>query len=51
MPETLCIKSVPDDVARRRRDIAAANHRSLPGELLATITDKAAGPSDLAGGR
>ncbi len=32
MPVTLSIKNVPDDVAQRLREIAAANHRSLQGE-------------------
>ncbi len=41
MPVPLSIKNVPDDVAQRLRAIAAANHRSLQGELLATITEKA----------
>jgi len=44
MPVTLSIKNVPDEVAQRLRDIAAANHRSLQGELLATIVAKAAPP-------
>ncbi len=42
MPVTLSIKNVPDDVAQRLRDIAAANHRSLQGELLLTLIEKAA---------
>jgi plasmid stability protein len=37
MAKTLTIKKVPDEVVRRLRQRAARNHRSLQGELLATI--------------
>ena len=37
MPVNLSIKNVPDDLAQRLRERAARNHRSLQGELMATI--------------
>jgi plasmid stability protein len=37
MPVNLSIKNTPDDVADRLRKRAAANHRSLQGELLAIV--------------
>ena len=39
MPVTLSIKNVPDALASRLRKRAAANHRSLQGELLAILED------------
>lgn len=33
----LSIKNVPDDVVARLRERAAANHRSLQGELMALV--------------
>lgn len=42
MPVNLSVKSVPDDLARRLRERAARNHRSLQGELMA-ILEEAAG--------
>ena len=48
---TLSIKNVPADVARRLRERALRNHRSMQGELLAILED--AGhrltPGDLVG--
>jgi plasmid stability protein len=41
MPVSLSIKSVPDDVARRLRERAARNHRSLQNELLVIIKSAA----------
>ena len=37
MPVNFSIKSVPDDLAARLRARAAANHRSLQGELMAIL--------------
>ncbi|NTV11405.1 MAG: hypothetical protein HGA47_11610 [Zoogloea sp.] len=37
MPVTLTIKQVPDDLADALRSLAAKNHRSLQGELMAII--------------
>lgn len=37
MPVTLSIKNVPDDVAEQLRARAAANHRSLQGELMSIL--------------
>lgn len=37
MPVTLSIKNVPDKVARRLREQAERNHRSLQGELLSLV--------------
>lgn len=37
MPVTLTIKEVPDRVADRLRERAAASHRSLQGELMAIL--------------
>lgn len=37
MPIHLSIKNAPDDVVERLRARAAANHRSLQGELMAII--------------
>lgn len=42
MPVDFSIKRVPDKVARRLRDRAQRNHRSLQGELRA-ILEEAAG--------
>jgi len=39
MPVNLSIKDVPDDLAARLRQRAAANHRSLQGELLALLEE------------
>lgn len=39
MPVTLTIKQVPDGVADKLRLRAAANHRSLQGELMAILED------------
>lgn len=36
---TLSVKNVPKDLARRLKERAARNHRSLQGELLAILTD------------
>jgi plasmid stability protein len=43
MPLSLSIKNVPDDPARRLRDRAERNHRSLQRELL-VILDEATTP-------
>lgn len=45
MPVSLSIKNVPDDVARRLRERAARNHRSLQSELM-VIIEAAAGEED-----
>jgi hypothetical protein len=42
MPVTLSIKNVPDTVARRLREQAERNHRSLQGELLSLVEQAAA---------
>jgi plasmid stability protein len=34
---TLSVKNVPEDLAKRLRDRAARNHRSLQGELRAIL--------------
>jgi plasmid stability protein len=47
MTVNLSVKNVPDDVARRLRDRAAANHRSLQGELMAILEEAALGSSVL----
>jgi len=39
MPVTLTIKEVPDRVADKLRARAAANHRSLQGELMAILEE------------
>jgi antitoxin FitA len=39
MPVTLSIKNVPDDLAKRLKERAANNHRSLQGELMAIIEE------------
>lgn len=36
---TLSVKHVPRDLARRLKDRAARNHRSLQGELLAILSE------------
>jgi len=36
---TLSVKHVPHDLARRLKDRAARNHRSLQGELLAILSE------------
>jgi plasmid stability protein len=35
---TLSVKNVPNDVAKRLRALAARNHRSLQGELMAILS-------------
>ena len=47
MPVTLTIKQVPDRVARRLRERAEANHRSLQGELMAVLEATLATPMAL----
>jgi plasmid stability protein len=37
MAVTLSVKNVPNDVARRLKQRASRNHRSLQGELLAIL--------------
>ena len=37
MTVTLSIKNVPDELARRLKERAALNHRSLQGELMAIL--------------
>lgn len=46
MPVTLTIKKVPDKIVARLRRRAAANHRSLQGELM-TLLEQAAEPKRL----
>jgi antitoxin FitA len=48
---TLSVKNVPKDLARKLKARAAANHRSLQGELLAILSDAATATTvdDLAG--
>ena len=50
MTVALSIKNVPDELARRLKERAARNHRSLQGELMAIIEAAVAepGPSDSA---
>ena len=36
---TLSVKNVPADLAKRLKERAARNHRSLQGELLAILDD------------
>lgn len=47
MPVTLTIKQVPDSLARRLRERAAASHRSLQGELMAVLESALATPANL----
>ncbi|MDO8431559.1 MAG: hypothetical protein Q7S58_04025 [Candidatus Binatus sp.] len=46
MPVTLTIKKVPDKIVARLRRRAAANHRSLQGELM-TLLEEASEPKRL----
>ena len=39
MPVTLTVKQVPERLAQKLRARAAANHRSLQGELLLILTE------------
>ena len=41
MPVTLTIKQVPEPLAKKLRAQAAANHRSLQGELMSILHDAA----------
>lgn len=50
MAVNLSIKNVPDDLAEGLRDLAARNHRSLQGQLMA-ILENAVHPSDVQGAR
>lgn len=45
MPVNLSIKNVPDELADRLRRLAAANHRSLQGQLMAILEEAVVGPS------
>ena len=52
MPVNLSIENVPDEVIQRLRQQARQRHRSLQGELLATIEDavrseREIGPAEL----
>jgi len=47
MPVTLTIKQVSDSLARRLRERAEANHRSLQGELMAVLEAALATPAIL----
>src|SRR5688500_12063810 len=42
MPVTLTIKQVPEPLAQKLRERAAANHRSLQGELMAILDEATA---------
>ena len=42
MSVNLSIKNVPDELADRLRQRAAANHRSLQGELMAILEEAVA---------
>jgi plasmid stability protein len=44
MPVTFTIKKIPDRLARRLRERAAAHHRSLQGELMAILEAAASEP-------
>lgn len=44
MPVNLSVKAVPNDLAARLRERAAANHRSLQGELMAILEGAAQSP-------
>ena len=44
MPVTLTIKQVPERLAKKLRAQAAANHRSLQGELMSILNDAAGDP-------
>lgn len=44
----LSIKNVPEQVVSSLRERAAANHRSLQGELLALVSQAATGEIDAA---
>ncbi len=37
MPTNLTLKGVPDEVYERLKEAAAANHRSLNSEIIATL--------------
>lgn len=39
LPVNLSIKNVPDHLARRLRERAAASHRSMQGELMAILEE------------
>jgi plasmid stability protein len=43
MAVTLTIKQVPDDIAQKLRERAAASHRSLQGELMLILHNAVAG--------
>ncbi len=47
MPVTLTIKQVSDSLARRLRERAEANHRSLQGELMAVLEATLATPASV----
>jgi plasmid stability protein len=47
MPVNLSVKNVPDAVARRLKERAKRNHRSLQGELLAIVEEAAETPAPI----
>ena len=44
MPVTLTIKQVPERLAAKLRERAAASHRSLQGELMAILEEAVSAP-------
>jgi plasmid stability protein len=46
MPVDLSIKRVPEKVAKRLRERAAHNHRSLQGELMAILHEAVGDPAN-----
>jgi plasmid stability protein len=47
LPVNLSIKRVPDELAERLRQLAARNHRSLQGELMAMLEQHLTTPERL----
>ena len=46
MPTNVSVKSVPDDIMEKLRQMAKRHHRSIQGELMA-ILEEATGPARL----
>jgi len=39
MPVSLTVKNLPDDIYRRLKLVAEANHRSMNGQVIASLSD------------
>jgi len=45
MPVSITVKNIPDDLYRRLKSVAEANHRSMNGQLIASLSDALVPPT------